>query len=1175
VGGSISYTYIGQEGGKDKYEILVDMYRDCTSKTDFDNLIELGFYENKAPYPLVDSLGIVMYSRSPVDPPAGGSNCSFAPSTCLERALYKGVVLLPHTDYGYHVEHSRCCRNTMQNIPDNEGYMYYAFIPPSIYKNSSPYFNQVPAPYICTSDTVQLENTATESDGDSLAFKLTLPLSGGSEQHPIPAVSPYFSTPQSVDYYSGYSYLKPFGPGGYASVDPRSGISTVYVPPSKAGRYVFAIEVDEYRNGQLIAFTRRDIQLIATACPPNPAPTRVSVSGSSGNSIYLTGGDKLDFNFQYNDPNFNQLSYTVGGTALAEGAKVTATSGSSTLKGSIQWNTACNQGRTQPYTVSIKVQDNGCPPKAITDIYYIYIKPFVGTTILNGPTDVCYALSAKGQPTYYTSVPRTGGKLIWKAINGRLLSDTGRTIGVLWDNVASGTIEVVEVNANGCAGDTVKKNVVIHAPPQPGKISGAGALCLRDTTQYTVKYTSGSTYHWIVQKGFVLNGDGTNKVTVVWTRPDTGMVAVVEQSSIGCLSDTSKLTVFVSVAKIKNIIGPQSVCPYSKNIDYWVDTPQVGSVYRWYVIGGNEVSGGMGPHIKINWLGVGSGKVKVIEITRYGCPGDTLSLSVTKEYNLVTPAIKGPAKVCEFAKAVHYSVINSTGSTYTWKILGGDIVSGAGTSEVVVDWDTARSAFISVTQTAWDSVDNQACVGAEVSKIVEIKPKPRTKGIFGPTSTCATAVFPNQNTDTVKIYSVSGYDSSIYIWRINGSTNFKGNNFTNTIHPALDSPGVYTIDVTELTKDSCAGNMLNLVVQVHPVPATSGIAGDTIVCAPYLAQHVYSVKGFPTSVYNWNIDGGKIVSGNGTRTVMVDWLQEGHRSISVQEVSEFGCPGEVKRQNIKVDSLMLDINLVTTTVANDKLIEVDWTKHNGTFLKNKLLIYRAVANGGSGYYLLIDSVDNDRTSYIDKKVETGKYSYYYKIAARNSCGSLVQSTPHRSVLLQGQKLTDSTISMVWNKYEGWPFGVDHYELTRNINDGESYHFLANRNDTNYYMQVGLDGFRQCFRVAATKAQDSSLISWSNILCFNFDPYVYIPNVFTPDNNFLNDSFKVFVHNYKSYHMDIYNRWGEHIFSSDDPSVIWDGTFKGKRCPMDVYVWLVNVQGSEKNIYKKGTVTLIR
>jgi gliding motility-associated-like protein len=59
-------------------------------------------------------------------------------------------------------------------------------------------------------------------------------------------------------------------------------------------------------------------------------------------------------------------------------------------------------------------------------------------------------------------------------------------------------------------------------------------------------------------------------------------------------------------------------------------------------------------------------------------------------------------------------------------------------------------------------------------------------------------------------------------------------------------------------------------------------------------------------------------------------------------------------------------------------------------------------------------------------------------------------------------------------------------------------------------------------------------------------------------------------------MQIYNRWGELLFETDDMGLGWDGYYKGKLCPQDVYVYKVYfkyMDGKEEN--RVGDVTLLR
>ncbi len=97
-----------------------------------------------------------------------------------------------------------------------------------------------------------------------------------------------------------------------------------------------------------------------------------------------------------------------------------------------------------------------------------------------------------------------------------------------------------------------------------------------------------------------------------------------------------------------------------------------------------------------------------------------------------------------------------------------------------------------------------------------------------------------------------------------------------------------------------------------------------------------------------------------------------------------------------------------------------------------------------------------------------------------------------------------------------------------------------------------------------------------VLALCEEPYVFIPTGFTPNNDGKNDVFHVIGNNLAEVHLIVYNRWGEKIFESNDPSVGWDGTYKGKLLPPDAYGFYAEVTcfGGLK-FFKKGNVTLVR
>jgi gliding motility-associated-like protein len=89
--------------------------------------------------------------------------------------------------------------------------------------------------------------------------------------------------------------------------------------------------------------------------------------------------------------------------------------------------------------------------------------------------------------------------------------------------------------------------------------------------------------------------------------------------------------------------------------------------------------------------------------------------------------------------------------------------------------------------------------------------------------------------------------------------------------------------------------------------------------------------------------------------------------------------------------------------------------------------------------------------------------------------------------------------------------------------------------------------------------------------------LFVPNSFTPNNNGKNDIFKpVLLGVVKLYQVQIYNRWGNLVFQSNDPQRGWDGNYRGQPSGNETFVWMIKYQlDGEAAKVEKGTVTLIR
>lgn len=98
------------------------------------------------------------------------------------------------------------------------------------------------------------------------------------------------------------------------------------------------------------------------------------------------------------------------------------------------------------------------------------------------------------------------------------------------------------------------------------------------------------------------------------------------------------------------------------------------------------------------------------------------------------------------------------------------------------------------------------------------------------------------------------------------------------------------------------------------------------------------------------------------------------------------------------------------------------------------------------------------------------------------------------------------------------------------------------------------------------------------LRINKEPqHIYTPNIFSPNNDLLNDEWIVFTsQNILIESCKVYDRWGNMVYSSFDSNPKWNGLFNGKESSQGVYVYLIQYYDRDgiKQI-KTGDITLIK
>ncbi len=302
VGGEFRYEFLGYRNndpstGVLRYRITINMYRDCigdgawfdggdpratTDTPSADGNISI--YVGNQYYVRTKDIRLV---GSPQDVPINlGNPCLVVTEPiCQEIGTYSFVQELPVSTETYTFVYQRCCRNeSIRNLqnPRQIGSTYFIQITPEAQQvlNSSPKFNIDPPIAICINEAFQIDLGATDTDGDSLAYKFCDPKLGGGtdggrngfltlsyfddivplEESPFPYASVDWVSPK-------YNSRDQLGVGSTLSVDAFTGLlSGVPIFP---GTHVLGICVEEWSRDSvpvLLSETKREFQLNVAAC---------------------------------------------------------------------------------------------------------------------------------------------------------------------------------------------------------------------------------------------------------------------------------------------------------------------------------------------------------------------------------------------------------------------------------------------------------------------------------------------------------------------------------------------------------------------------------------------------------------------------------------------------------------------------------------------------------------------------------------------------------------------------------------------------------------------------------------------------------------------------------------------------------------------------------------------
>jgi gliding motility-associated-like protein len=489
--------------------------------------------------------------------------------------------------------------------------------------------------------------------------------------------------------------------------------------------------------------------------------------------------------------------------------------------------------------------------------------------------------------------------------------------------------------------------------------------------------------------------------------------------------------------------------------------------------------------------------------------------------------------------------VNLSGALYTWS--SGENTSqiqvyNPGVYELTVDlvgcifYDTIQVDFFDLSLDLGN--DTNYCVGQEVSITPQITPQAafiwqdgfaelnrniNAQGTYILTANLGSCSLVDtiQVTETNIPFSL-GNDTTACLANgfllspnIQDSVNYAWSNGSTADSLLVFNPG--TVELT-ITFQGCN---FSDEVEIDEIDLSFTLGNDTTICSGtslLINPDAYAIANF---LWDDGSTGGSIiVSQDGTYSLEIEFegctasdqivIQTYDKpEVSIVFPTDFPCPG---------DCFKLDPVLERTESFN-------WISPGGTEVNNNSIFVCF-----EGY---------------------GLYEVY--LIGRNYCGS---DTAYRSFLMQADttiKVYADTTIFAGDTAFVWVENGNEHQWTSNTTGLNcvtcASTFGVFIKDTEVYIQM-IDQY------------GCPVLDTVNIGIYE-DFGVYVPTAFTPGkNDGLNDLFEVKSYGVKSLEVEIYNRFGELIFSSYNDGKSWDGTINGRLVQSDVYVVKINYESFE-------------
>jgi gliding motility-associated-like protein len=784
-------------------------------------------------------------------------------------------------------------------------------------------------------------------------------------------------------------------------------------------------------------------------------------------------------------------------------------------------------GTYSNFTVTI----NGCTSGAVGPFTLTNpANPVITSTSFTNPT-TCGG--SNGTISLNGLAPNTGYTVNYTSTSPQTQTTTANASGtVVISNLPAGTYSSITVISNSCTSSAVGP-ITLTSPSTPvisSTSSANPATCggttgtitlngLSANTSYTVNYNSGTPQTQTI----ISNASGS----VVITGLGAGTYSAITVTANGCTSAPVGPISLSSPTSSAPVVAPGPTYCEGQAASALTAT---GQNLLWYTLPVGGTGQSAAPVPSTTSAGIFTWYVSQ---TVNNCESPRSAITVTVIAKPSPPFVISNTFYCEGETA---TTLTATGQNIKWYTTA---TGGSGSSTA-----PTPSTATAGTSTWYVSQTVNGCESDRASMTVTVKPKPALPVVASPIFYC--------EGDTASPLTASGQN---LLWYPNS---VGGVGSTSAPMPNTSLAGTATFYVTQ-TINGCEGNRAGITVIVNDKVNADVVMSRSTICQFDTITITNNGSNPSSATYNWNFDGGVIITGSGAGPYQVTWNSLGTKVITLN-ISNTSCTDADTKQVIVRPAPVTDFVLKEDACIDEIItVQAAWNSLNNTNYTWDFGDATVINGSGPGAYKI--------------KWATGGDKLVSLITSAGGCEShplLDTITIHEHPAAKIEVINSAPICA----------GDQIILQAAPLNNGEKYTYLWSPQEfftINGVSQVAGNIKRsgliylQVIDAYGCKGTDSTMIT-ADACCD-----VFLPDAFTPNADGRNDVFHALGKgNHFVLSFRIVNRWGQTVFESADVKAGWDGTLGGVAQPMDTYFYYLKYEcGTKEIIEKKGELTLIR